>query len=271
MFAETLEKILSTPLGRTLSHVAEPFVECVEWPDVSTYMLPARTKESRPCSGAGVPLEFVPERLPSRKKLGFERLYEPRIFVSGQVSTRPHHWHDFFNMLVWHSFPKTKAALNRRHFLAFDERAPFPWKTPVQARTPEQDALTIFDEGGMIVLCSDLKLWKMVRDESFDVVFKKMQPSILASMRFFVFGHAVYEEMVKEHWNVVASALVVPCDETTLNSDLISQINFADEHAAGVIGNRNQPLFTKSFVGVPVELLLREQEKTCREARMQKV
>ena len=41
--------------------------------------------------------------------------YEQRIWQNGVVATRPGCWHDFFNALVWLSFPRSKAVLNARH------------------------------------------------------------------------------------------------------------------------------------------------------------
>jgi hypothetical protein len=41
--------------------------------------------------------------------------YEMRIWARGEVVTRPDNWHDFFNALVWCTFPLAKAALNARH------------------------------------------------------------------------------------------------------------------------------------------------------------
>jgi hypothetical protein len=34
--------------------------------------------------------------------------YETRIWARGEVETRPGNWHDFFNALVWLSFPLSK-------------------------------------------------------------------------------------------------------------------------------------------------------------------
>jgi hypothetical protein len=39
-------------------------------------------------------------------------VYECRIWETGEVETRPDNWHDFFNALVWLSFPQTKIAVS---------------------------------------------------------------------------------------------------------------------------------------------------------------
>jgi hypothetical protein len=35
--------------------------------------------------------------------------------ASGEVATRPDNRHDLFNALIWLAFPRSKAAMNRRH------------------------------------------------------------------------------------------------------------------------------------------------------------
>ena len=67
---------------------------------------------------SGQPLRFVPQEY---GKLPFEAQYEPRCYLKGEVPTREDNWHDLLNALVWLVFPKAKAAINKRHFLATDQ------------------------------------------------------------------------------------------------------------------------------------------------------
>lgn len=95
--------------------------------------------------------------------------YEERIYQTGEVPTRAANWHDVFNAFVWCRFPLSKAALNERQCRAFEFATPRDIARG-QIRTREQDRLTMFDEGGAIVVH---------RPES--------SPLII------VFGHAVLE------------------------------------------------------------------------------
>jgi hypothetical protein len=72
---------------------------------------------------SGMSLRFVAQQC---GKLSFEAQYEPRCYLTGEVQMRAHNWHDLLNALVWLTFPKTKAVLNARHYLALmEERALF--------------------------------------------------------------------------------------------------------------------------------------------------
>jgi acyl-coenzyme A thioesterase PaaI-like protein len=40
------------------------------------------------------------------------------ISRTGEVPTRSHNWHDWFNALAWLAWPHSKEALNARHVRA---------------------------------------------------------------------------------------------------------------------------------------------------------
>src|SRR5512134_2270502 len=66
---------------------------------------------------SGRPLAVVPQ---GRKPLVFADRYEARVYLRGELQVRRDNWHDCFNMLVWLAFPRSKAALNARHFAALE-------------------------------------------------------------------------------------------------------------------------------------------------------
>ncbi|MBL8391935.1 MAG: DUF3025 domain-containing protein, partial [Candidatus Accumulibacter sp.] len=69
-------------------------------PDLAALAALAETRELR--NAAGRRIAFV---APPADGLD----YETRIWLTGEVATRPDNWHDFFNALVWFAFPNTKA------------------------------------------------------------------------------------------------------------------------------------------------------------------
>ncbi len=80
------------------------------------------------------------------------RFYDGRITVDREVPTRLANVHDFYNALVWLAFPRTKRALHARQFAALERWLPPGADTVPGRRTREQDALTLFDEGGAVIL-----------------------------------------------------------------------------------------------------------------------
>jgi len=150
---------------------------------------------------SGRPVRFVP---PQPDGL----VYECRIWESGEVETRPDNWHDYFNALVWLTFPQTKNAISASHVRAM---------TPAgEARGRVRDALTHFDECGIAVLSTRPDLLELLRGFQWKALFVERRADVLQSMRFIVFGHATYEALLKPFRGLTAKAVLYEVGEDWL-------------------------------------------------------
>lgn len=149
-------------------------------------------------SGSGASLRFV---VPGGSGLA----YEERIYWLGEVETRPGVWHDGFNALVWLAYPRTKAALNRRHHFAVAGQM----AEGGRERGPLRDALTQFDECGAAVVSSRLDLWDDIRAHRWQEVFWTRRAETVRSLQVFVFGHASYDMLRTPHLGLCAKALLL--------------------------------------------------------------
>jgi hypothetical protein len=129
--------------------------------------------------------------------------YEIGVFESGRVATRPESLHDWFNALAWLAFPLTKARINALH------ARELPRETKGR-RGPLRDLLTIFDEGGAIVVCSDEDLLSLLAKASWRALFLENRERVLDAMRIVVFGHAVQEQAVEPRPGITCKAMVLP-------------------------------------------------------------
>lgn len=141
----------------------------------------------------GRPLRFVP---PKDDGLA----YECRVWESGEVETRPDHWHDYFNALVWLSFPETKRAVTAAHVAAMQAQG--------EARGRVRDALTHFDECGIVVLSTRVDLLDLLRNFQWKSLFVDHRAEVRACMRFVVFGHATYESLLQPFRGLTAKAVL---------------------------------------------------------------
>ncbi len=172
--AEPFDSQLSTrhPLMWPLVRAARPFVDAGEWPAVSAW-------NAVFAAGAAPPVEFVSAkprpRGGERRRRTQSTIYDVSIIERGLVPSRERHWHDFFNALVWGTFPRAKVALHRRQAAMLTARldAGAPRTLPPH-RTREQDGLAMIDEGGVLALTT---------------------PAPGQALHL-VFGHAVYEGFV---------------------------------------------------------------------------
>ncbi len=137
--------------------------------------------------------------------------YEAQIFATGAVPTRPGHLHDSFNALAWLSFPHTKAALNERHAAA--RRAANP-----AHRTPAQDALTLFDECGVIVASDRPNLLTLVAEFEWKQLFWQQRSKVTRHMKFFLFGHGLMEQMLNPYVGLTGKALLITVQSAWLEA-----------------------------------------------------
>jgi DUF3025 family protein len=193
-------------------------------------------------SGGGAPIRFV---APARAgKISIP--YETRIFETGEVQTRPDNWHDLFNALVWLAFPRTKAVLNRHHHEQIVARRGEPLRGTVR------DVLTLFDEGGVVVASAGAALSALLRDFRWKDLFWTRRARVAQSMRFHVFGHAIYEKALSPYKGVTAKALIIEVASELLAAPIEAQLATLDARAADYFSGAEALASTRSLSPLPV-------------------
>jgi hypothetical protein len=137
-----------------------------------------------------LPLRLVPA---GGRMRSFEERYEARIHLRGEMIFRERNWHDLLNVLAWLTFPRAKAALNARHYAALRSQD----AAGAANRGPAQDALTLFDEGGVIVASCDDELLGLLRGWRWKELFWSNRTRLQGRMCFYLFGHALYEKALR--------------------------------------------------------------------------
>ena len=193
-------------------------------------------------SGGGAPIRFV---LPVSSREPSAR-YEIRIFETGQVQTRPGNWHDLFNALVWLAFPRSKAVLNRHHY---EQIAAHPGES---SRGTARDVLTLFDEGGIIVASADAQLSALLHGFRWKELFWKRRAEVARSMRFCVFGHAIYEKALQPYKGVTAKALLLDVAPRSIDAPLEKQLTELDTRAAAYFSDAEALTSTRLLPPLPI-------------------
>lgn len=189
------------PLFAPIAEAASRFDDCEEWP--SLVVLGERL----------APLRFAVDAKKTgrraRKAASLDTLYDARIQNEGVIPTRERSWHDFFNACVWATFPKSKHALSRAQYeikaRVLRTEAHLP-----NARSREEDRLTMLDEGGVLLLRGEKPI---------------------------VFGHAIYEHFVSTSVPVRAKALAFEVPRAQLDESLAAALSKGTlaEHEAGSV------------------------------------
>ncbi len=195
-------------------------------------------------SGGGQRLRLVS---PEARGGAFEDHYEARIYRAGELQMRPHNRHDLFNLLVWMTFPRTKAAINARHYQALLDR---DGGTTLN-RGPAQDTLTLFDESGIVVVASDPALLQDVRDFAWKRLFWQQRYKVQQQMRWFLFGHALYEKALRPYVGMSGQGVLLTAGSEFHAWKPARQVAFVDEVVARRVSDKTLFCATNELAPIP--------------------
>lgn len=185
----------ASPHHEPIAPAAAVFADRADWPAPEEYVLAF--------GGRSPTVRFetmIPRKRRAREKppVDVESMYDARI-VRGVVPTRARCWHDYLNALVWATFPEAKRALHEKQYAMM--RA---WATPgaanlPNARTREQDAVALIDEGGVLLLRGS------------------------DGERAVAFGHALFEGLVYRTPSMIARGVPLAVDGSVFDLELVDR------------------------------------------------
>jgi hypothetical protein len=229
--------------------------EFADFPDLAQLNSIFQKHQSQLATAGGSPIRFVPQ---ADSAAQFEREYEPRIYLRGEIQTRPN-WHDFFQVLVWSLFPRTKIELNRLHYVnayrRYQQDSASNNRT-AKTRSALENAITLFDECGAIVFASDQSLLERVRKHQWHDLFWGARDELEHKLKIHVFGHAMYEKALTPYIGMTCPSLIFHCSSEFMHASIRQQISVLDEnvadlfHAGAIRNPRNlQPVPVLGYPG----------------------
>ena len=238
--ASFAERALFEPIAAWLGRFATPGVPSHAELDA---LLAAVAPDAH--SGGGARIRFVPPA-------GDAEGYEARIFASGEVPTRANDWHDFFNALAWCAWPRTKAACNRLHLAELHART----AAGLPGRGPRRDALTQFDECGIVVVSTDAELPALLAAHAWEEALWTRRARLLQTTRFLVFGHGSWDQLRAPFPGLCAKALHRVVDPAWLALPAAAALAETDAwlaaHLAAAIGDLSpRSLAPLPLLGIP--------------------
>lgn len=214
-------------------------------PDLAALQALLARREPPLRTRGGAPLCFVPQ---GRAGRAFEARYEPRIYQAGEVQVDVARWHDTMNALVWLAFPRAKAALNARHVAALREQ--LARGAPNRGRL--QDAMTLFDEGGVVVASCEDDLLRDLRAFRWKKLFWAQRERVGRAMRFFVFGHALYEKALHPFDGITGRGILFRVDAEFCALPLAAQLAQMDERLECMLLDDNVIRTPRDLAPVPI-------------------
>jgi hypothetical protein len=211
-----------SPLFAPFSGLTAAFAAHAEWPTPADFTSLVEAERVRRASTLS-PLEFVVSaprpRRQKRVSVSIDGLYDGSIARRRQVPCVKDSYHDLWNAIAFAAFPRSKRALHARQYRALER-----WATEGAARLPsrrtrEQDALTVFDEGGS-VLVADAAFFARWREAS---DWTPLSES--GDCHVVLFGHALMELLGYGRPGIRSCALFLDRDETFAHTALVEWID----------------------------------------------
>jgi len=190
------------------------------------------------CNHRNLPLRFIPQA-----ELPPGVAYEAHISQTGGVPTRDN-LHDFFNALVWLTFPRIKAQLNALQAKEIERSAA---KNPDAPRGKVRDAATIFDENAVLLVTSDQELVAALRSHEWLDTFHVRRDEFNRRCSIFLFGHALMEKLVSPYKAITGHIWVVSIE--IVEGVVSDQCALLD---AQVSDQLQSGLTTKDFSPLPI-------------------
>ncbi|QYF95489.1 DUF3025 domain-containing protein [Massilia sp. PAMC28688] len=193
----------------------------------------------------GLPIRFVPQAA-----LPQGRAYEEYIGATGCVPTREN-LHDFFNGLVWLTFPRIKQQLNAL------QAAQIALAGVGKSRGAARDGATIFDENCALLVVRDgeegAQLVQALRDHRWhDALFERRRlfDSDHPGAQVWLFGHALMEKLVAPRKGITAHVRVLQAGADYFTLAPGAQRAWLDQYVAAQLATES--LSTASFTPLQV-------------------
>lgn len=209
-----------SPIFDIFSVLPLDFKDHHHWPNIDDYNELLKNVQTKIQSKSNKDLIFI-EQLSELKS--FEDQYEPRIYLRGEVQTRTYNWHDFFNMLIWLTFPHIKSIINARHYMALKSRL-----NTSKNRTSIENVLALLDENGVIIVSSDSELLEMIKDLKWKHLFWNRREEVNQKLRCYVFGHSLHEKALNPYIGMTGHAILLLQEDAFLHKPLSEQLHIID-------------------------------------------
>jgi hypothetical protein len=218
-------------------HIGEILAASDDWVKAASVIAAERGLSN----AAGHPIRFI-----AQQSLAADIVYESHIAATGEVPTR-HNLHDFFNALAWLHFPNTKRALNTLQAEAINH------SHSREARGPQRDAATLFDENAAIFVSHDANLLEALRAHDWHASLQKTPDEFFSQAEVILFGHALIEKLIAPYKSITAHVWTMKLDTRWFAMSHQAQQAALDQNLASMLleGFDNSAFCHLPVLGVP--------------------
>jgi len=197
----------------------------------------------------GLPLSLI-----DQAALPQEVAYESFISETGQIPTR-NNLHDFFNALVWLTFPKIKQQLNAL------QASQIASQGIRKSRGSLRDAATLFDENAAFLVISNTpeghEIMSAIQQHEWFSAFIDQREKFGHHAELWLFGHALMEKLSAPYKSITAHAWTVLAPSNFFSMNDMNRKHWLDKHISNALQMqkdhvKEKPWFTPlPVLGVP--------------------
>jgi len=121
-----------------------------------------------------------------------------------------------------------------------------------EARGPVRDALTLFDESGVIVASIDAGLSELLTGFQWKPLFWERRGEVVGGMRFHLFGHALYEKALRPYKGITGKCVILDMSERELDLPLPQQLAALDGRLARMLAELHSLDTPEAYAPLPV-------------------
>ncbi|MEB0138265.1 MULTISPECIES: DUF3025 domain-containing protein [unclassified Undibacterium] len=228
----------AAPWFDTVRPVAQQVLAAADWRSELNRL--AQTMQLQ--NHVGLPLHFI-----AQQDLPEGVAYEAHISATGGVPTREN-LHDFFNALVWLTFPLIKRQLNAL------QAAQIAALGIGKSRGAARDAATIFDENAAVLVLADGALGDALlaalRAHRWQEAFMAQAEVFGQAAELWSFGHALMEKLVTPYKAICAHSWVLRVDAGYFQQAPDVRLGIIDSAVAAQLAQH--ALTTAAYMPLPV-------------------
>ena len=222
-----------SPIFEPLAYLAAKYSHFdKEWPALADYQSDLNSLPEPIKALSGKPIKIVAQ---DGKPGHFHEHYAPRIYLTGEVQTRTENWHDFFQFLTWFMFPKTKAVINSIHIPA--AKKGIENNEDLGRRSPIENMLSLFDEGGAVIISSDESMLQSILEFQWKELFWERRAELDEKLKLVTFGHALYEKGLSTYIGMTANCILIHVDESVMQQSNQQQLAYIDNELAKILAS----------------------------------
>jgi len=201
-----------------------PLLAYSQWPSLGDYQHYLNASPDTICNSQSQVLKIVAQ---DQQQKNFVDRYAARIFLRGEMQTREQNWHDFFQVITWQAFPKTKKHINARQYRAAEQR--FTREGNSGRRSDTENLLSLFDECGAIIVADDEKHLELIRQHHWKDIFWDNKDLWSNHLQCYVFGHAMHEKALIPYLGMTTHTIMFTQEPVFFQKELSEKLSDIDQ------------------------------------------